>query len=119
MSKSNAEYLHDFLHELDDIALFTTEGETAFMTDAKTQKAVIRSYEVIGEICKRLSADLREANTPIDWRKLITFRDFLAHNYDTIAMRFVWDAVVDLPNLRANIEAILASLPEDANDDET
>lgn len=109
-------YLRDFLQELDDVALFIAEGERAFIEDVKTQKAVIRSYEVIGEICKRLPAELREANPHIDWRRLITFRDFLAHNYETIVMRFVWDAVVDMPKLRAAVEEMIAALPPDAED---
>jgi uncharacterized protein with HEPN domain len=39
-----AEYLRDFLQELDDISAFMVEGEAVFMTDVRTQKAVIRSY---------------------------------------------------------------------------
>jgi len=89
MSRSHADYLHDFLRELDDIAAFTAEGKAAFMVDLKTQKAVIRSYEVIGEICKRFSDDWRASHPRIDWHKLITFRDFLAHNYDIIALRYM------------------------------
>ncbi len=59
-TKNSAGYLRDMLQELDDIGAFTVEGETAFLQDVKTQKAVIRSYEVIGEIAKRLPADLRD-----------------------------------------------------------
>jgi uncharacterized protein with HEPN domain len=110
MSKTAADYVRDLLQELDDIAAFTVEGRDAFMRDAKTQKAVIRSYEVVGEICKRLPDAVREDNPQIDWRKLITFRDFLAHNYDLIGLRYVWEAVEDLPHLRAEFEALLENL---------
>ncbi|MCL4250544.1 MAG: DUF86 domain-containing protein [Anaerolineae bacterium] len=116
MSKSNVDYLRDILQELDDIRTFTTDGEAAFMQDVKTQKAVIRSYEVIGEICKRLPDELRTAHPHIDWRKLINFRDFLAHNYEIIALRFVWDAVEDLANLRAAIEEILLKVSPGEDD---
>jgi len=54
----------------------------------------------------------------VDWRKLITFRDFLAHNYDEIALRYIWAAVEGLPTLRAAIEGILAALDEGAGDEE-
>lgn len=113
MSKTTADYLHDLVQELDDILAFTTEGEAAFMQDVKTQKAVIRSYEIIGEIGKRLPDDFRTANTQIDWRRLITFRDFLAHNYDLIGLRYVWDAVKDVNNLKAAVQALLVSLADD------
>lgn len=70
-------------------------------------------YEVVGEIVKRLPADLRQANPQIDWRKLAAFRDFLAHNYDEIILEFMWQAAEDLPVLQNAVEAVLASLPLD------
>jgi uncharacterized protein with HEPN domain len=118
MSKTNTDYLLDLIQELDDVIAFTIEGEKSFMLDLKTQKAVIRSYEVVGEICKRLPEEFRIAYPQIDWRKLITFCDFLAHNYDLIGLRYVWDAVKDVHRLRAAVQAILDSLPaEDDNSD--
>ncbi len=113
------DYLQDILQEVDDIIAFTSEGEDAFMKDVKTQKAVIRSYEVIGEISKRLPSDFRTAHTEIDWRKLITFRDFLAHNYEFIGLRYVWDAVQDASNLRGTIESFLANLTDSEESDKT
>lgn len=111
MSKrTSADYLRDMLHELDDIAVYTTEGKVAFMMDSRTWKAVIRSYEIVGEIAKRLPNDLRTANPQVDWRRLIGFRDFLAHHYEELMLGYVWDAVEDLPNLKASLTAILADL---------
>ena len=108
--KSPADYLRDLLQELDDIATFTSEGKPGFFTDAKTRKAVIRSYEVIGEIAKRLPDNLRNANPQVDWRKLIGFRDFLAHHYEEVILELIWDAVEDLPALRATITKMLDDL---------
>lgn len=107
MSKTHEDYLYDLLLELDDVVAFTVDGEDAFKSDVKTQKAVIRSYEVVGEICKRLPDDFRASHPQIDWRKLITFRDFLAHNYELIGLRYVWDAVKGVHNLRAAFQAII------------
>lgn len=105
-------YLQDMLDYLDDVQNFTTGGRGALLSDRKTLFAVIRAYEVIGEIVKRLSESLRDANPQIDWRKLMTFRDFLAHNYDRVVLENVWAAVEDAPNLRAAVAALLASLPD-------
>jgi uncharacterized protein with HEPN domain len=113
VKKPVADYLQDLLQELADIAAFTTEGRDAFMGDVRTQKAVIRSYEVVGEIVKRLPAELRAANPQVDWRRLATFRDFLAHNYELIVLRNIWEAVEDVASLRAEVEAILHRLPPD------
>ncbi len=110
MSKTNVEYVRDILHEIDDVLKFTTEGRQAFAESAAIQKAVVRSYEIIGEICKRLPSELRDANAQINWRKLITFRDFLVHNYDKINLRYVWEAVEDAPALRAAFRELLEKL---------
>lgn len=75
--------------------------------------AVIRAYEVIGEIAKPLPQSLRDANPQINWKKLIGVRDFLAHNYEEVILQYIWNAVEDLPNLRAAVETMLAALPDD------
>lgn len=107
------DYLQDMLEYLDNVDSFTKDGRAVFMGDIKTQFAVIRAYEVIGEIAKRLPTTLRDANPQIDWQKLITFRDFLAHNYERVILNNIWAAVEDLPNLRATIAALLAALPDE------
>ncbi|NDJ79351.1 MAG: DUF86 domain-containing protein [Chloroflexi bacterium] len=117
--KTPADYLRDLVRELDDVAAFTVEGKTTFLNDAKTRKAVIRSYEVVGEIAKRLPEDLRHAHPQPDRRKMIGFRDFLAHHYEEVIVEYIWEAVEDLPRLRAAVEAVLAEVdaPADGNED--
>ena len=101
--KTPSDYLRDILRELDDIENFTSEGKAVFMTDVKTRKAVIRSYEIIGEIAKRLPDELIEADFGVDWRRLIGFGDFLTHQDEEVIVENVWDAVEDLPDLRTNV----------------
>jgi uncharacterized protein with HEPN domain len=110
-------YLEDLLENLRRVQRFTAEGRAAFMDDEKTQYAVIRAYEVIGEIAKRLPQPLRDTNAQVDWRKLIGFRDFLAHNYEEIILEFVWTAVEDLPNLKTAVEAIMHKLDVNQSSD--
>ncbi|MBI5666943.1 MAG: DUF86 domain-containing protein [Chloroflexi bacterium] len=105
-------YLNDLLDHLDAVRDFTLDGRETFLLDRRTQMAVIRAYEVVGEIVKRLPQSLKDANPQINWKKLIGFRDFLTHNYEEVILQYVWNAVEDLPNLRAAVEAVLASLPD-------
>lgn len=100
------------LQELDDVAAYTVEGKAAFMRSSIIRKAVIRSYEVVGEIAKRLPEEVRHRNPQMDWRKLIGFRDFLAHHYEELILEYIWDAVEDLPVLRAVLEGILIDLDD-------
>lgn len=116
MSKQHGvrQYLQDLQTYLDKAATFTHTGRDAFYTDEMAQFAVIRVYEVIGEIVKRLPPEFRNANPQIDWRTLAGFRDFLSHNYDEIILEFVWAAIEDLPNLQDKVSKLLANLPDDS-----
>lgn len=111
--KDAREYLQDILDNLRLIENFTTDGYEGFIADEKTHYAVIRAYEIIGELAKRLPADLRDNNPQIDWRKLMGFRDFLAHNYQELILELVWAAVKDLPDLLNLIETLLHKLTAD------
>jgi uncharacterized protein with HEPN domain len=47
--KDDVVYLQELLAYLGRIRQFTVEGRDAFLADEKTQFAVIRGYEVIGD----------------------------------------------------------------------
>ncbi len=111
--KPEQDYLFDMLDYVDKIERFTVDGREAFYADAKTQMAVIRGYEVIGEIAKRLPDDLLIQQPDIPWKKIKGFRDFLAHHYEEVTLEIVWEAVEDLPALRAAAQALLDSLVDE------
>lgn len=90
-----------------DIASFTSEGRAAFMADRKTQSAVIRQLEVIGEAVKNLSPELTQSETGVPWRQIAGARDRLIHAYFSVDLDAVWSMVErDLPTLRVNFERI-------------
>ncbi len=111
--KETRRYLLDFVKQLERIGEFTADGYEIFKQDDKTQYAVIRAYEIIGEIIKRLPSEIRDQHPEINWRKLVHFRDFIAHNYDQVIEKYVWDAVEDSPNLKSAVEAMLKDIPDD------
>ena len=53
----------------------------AFMADRKTQDAVIRNLEIIGEAVKRLSPSLTRAYPDVPWRQIAGMRDKLTHDF--------------------------------------
>jgi uncharacterized protein with HEPN domain len=103
-------YLADMLDSVRDIEDFTREGQAAFFADRKTSAAVIRMYEVIGEVAKRLPDELLETRPEVDWKAVKKFRDVLIHQYHSVDLALVWEAVTKLPTLRAAIEAMIAAL---------
>ena len=71
-----------------------------FLTDEKTQAAVLHEIIVIGEAVKRLSDTLCDTHPTIPWRLIAGMRDRLVHNYDTVDLEEVWNtATADIPAL--------------------
>lgn len=79
-----------------------------FEQDDKTIDAVIRNFEIIGEASTSISNDFKELHPHIDFRSATSMRNRLAHGYDDINLKVVWDAIKqDFPELKKEIENIL------------
>ena len=113
MTKDPRIYLAHILERASRIEVYVRDGHDAFLTDHKTQDAVIRNFEVIGEAAKRIPASFREAHPSIPWRLMAAFRDALIHGYEGVDINKVWTtATEDLPAVRAAIAAILPSVEQ-------
>jgi len=79
-----------------------------FLADIKTQDAVIRNLEIIGEATKNLSEELRSRYPDLPWKGMAGVRDRLIHHYFGINLDVVWQIVIgELPQLALLIEEIL------------
>lgn len=104
-------HLLDILDRGQRILEYTQEGREHFLEDLKTQDAVIRSFEVIGEACKRLSAEIREQAPEIPWIRIGGFRDVLIHEYAGVDLEQVWLRVErDLPELLDVVRRLVKGL---------
>lgn len=78
-----------------------------FLKDIKTQDAVIRNLEIIGEAAKNISDDLKKEYPKIQWKKLAGVRDRLIHHYFGVNFDIVWViAKEELPKIILQIEEI-------------
>ena len=59
MKKDTRVYLAQILERIDRIKEYTADGKDAFFVDSRTQDAVIRNFEVIGEAAKRIPEEYR------------------------------------------------------------
>ncbi|SES77528.1 Uncharacterized conserved protein, contains HEPN domain [Methanococcoides vulcani] len=112
MIRSSVDHLEDIRSSIDDILTFV-EGYTyeRFEDDKKTQYAVIRALEVIGEASKNVSSDVRSQYPSVPWREMASMRDRLIHAYFGVDTRIVWDTIQqDLPSLGSSISLILNDL---------
>lgn len=82
-----------------------------FIKDTKTQDAVIRNIEIIGEATKNISGDLRKKYHNIEWKDIAGMRDKIIHFYFGVKWDIVWSVIKDkLPELKSKIDAILKEL---------
>ena len=111
MPSRDASYLLDILEAAKLIDEFVIGMDISdFYDDLKTQSAVIRQLEIIGEATKRLSPELRKTYPDIPWRRMAGMRDILIHAYDHVDAGAVWNAIQkSLPDVAVKTRAILAS----------
>ena len=96
-------------------AILEMRSHTASMTqeqyeaDSKTQRAVERNLQIIGDASHKLSLALKTAHPEIPWDDVYGARNKVVHYYLGVNQKILWDIVQnDLGALLAKAQAILA-----------
>jgi len=85
--KDERVYLLHAIEAINAILSYTVDGREAFLGDGKTQDAVVRNIEIIGEAAKRITEPTRALDTSIPWRKIAGMRDKLIHELERTSRR--------------------------------
>lgn len=73
----------------------------------KTQDAVIRRLEIIGEAIKNLPGDFNDRQNKALWDGAAGMRDILIHQYFSVDIEIVWNTVQKtVPEIKENIQDI-------------
>ena len=64
-----------------------------YSDDRRTQLAIERSLEIIGEAAGKVSTSFRNAHSEIPWRQIIGQRNVLIHEYGEIKQERIWKVV--------------------------
>ncbi|MEW6110490.1 MAG: DUF86 domain-containing protein [Thermodesulfobacteriota bacterium] len=103
-------YLDDILESCRRVRQYT-DGISLeeFRTDLKTQDAVTRNFEKIGEAAKHLPDHIKAEYRGIEWKKITAFRNVLIHEYFGIKVETLWDVVKEkIPALEEQTKTILS-----------
>ena len=106
--KDDRVYLRHIRDCLERVADYARDGRGAFLADSKTQDAVIRNFEIVGEAVKNLSQAHKDAHPAIPWKRIAGLRDLLIHRYFGVKLETVWELIErEVPGLRAAIDEML------------
>ncbi len=110
--RRNLDYLLDIQDAIDRVLEYT-DGLSwdEYLRDRKTQDAVVRNLEVLGEAAKNIPDDFRSKYPVVPWRDMSGTRDRLVHDYFGINQEIVWQIIQkDLPGLRKHIIGIISKI---------
>lgn len=119
MSKrSDADLISDIKEAIGRIAEYLGEMSYGdFLEDIKTQDAIIRNIEVIGEAAKGVTDRVRSSSSEIPWKSIAAMRDRLIHQYFGVNLEIVWQVVShDLRELEPHFSSLLREIPSGDHD---
>lgn len=109
MKKDPKIFLKHIVESIEEIEKYTKGvSKEEFFKDSKSQDAVIRRIEIIGEAVKNLPSGFKNKHPEISWPEIAGMRDVLIHEYFGVDLDIVWETIKkDLPDLKEKILEIL------------
>lgn len=82
-----------------------------FLHESLIQDGVMRKLQIIGEAVRKIPVKFRKDYPSIAWKSAADMRSKLVHDYFSIDLNIVWEAVTqDVPQLKEEIKKIITSL---------
>jgi uncharacterized protein with HEPN domain len=85
-------------------------------SNEEKQSAILYQVLLIGEATKRLSPEFRNQHSQVPWKDIAGMRDILAHQYDRVDLKTIWDVIHnDIPELLNYLQPLLEN-PDSESD---
>ncbi len=110
-----ADYLEHIAEAIERATDYIDPFQTleALLLDHKTQDAIVRNIEIIGEAAgniQKMDPDFVADHPELPWIEMRGMRNKMIHNYFDVDWEVVWSTVKDdLSRLKKQIEALLPS----------
>lgn len=103
------DYLEDIERAIEAIGDFVDGiSYEDFEKDLKTQYAVLKAIEIIGEATRKIPDDFRKKHSEVPWKEVVGMRDKLVHDYMGVDLQTVWDtATKNIPPLKNKIQELI------------
>ena len=89
-------YLKDILAAIESIEGFIARMDLdTFQDDDKTNSAVMRKLEIIGEAVKQIPDEIRQEYAQIPWKEMDGMRDKLIHFYFGVDYHLFWKTITE------------------------
>lgn len=106
--KDDKVYLINIIECIEKIELYTKLNKEEFMNSSLIQDAVLRNLEIIGEVTKKITPELRNYYPNVAWRQMAGLRDILIHDYMGVDLKTVWNVIEnELPVIKDKIKTII------------
>ena len=108
------DYLAHIVEAIDRIDRYVDDMvELSFLSDEKTQDAVVRNFEILGEASNNIEKHhlaFAQTHADVPWALMYTMRNRVAHGYFKVDYELVWKTIhADLPELRNQVAALIDS----------
>ncbi len=106
--------LEHILNAIEEIESFIKDLDLdGFLNNSLFQSAITRQIEIIGEAANKLSDEMKQKYSEVDWRGIAGFRNILVHEYFDIDYIVVWNIIkIKIPELKQVITKILNEIKE-------
>lgn len=109
MKSKDKMLLTKILKYIDEIKIFIKGFDyEEFKKDRKTINACVFDLSQIGELAGKVSEELQEEYTDIEWRGIKALRNRIVHDYDGVNLNMVWGFLtIELNNLEEQLTEII------------
>ncbi|HEX6083739.1 MAG TPA: HepT-like ribonuclease domain-containing protein [Thermoanaerobaculia bacterium] len=111
MRHEDSEYLAYAARSIEYVFEWTAAGREHFLTDRRTQAAVLYRLQTLTQALRDLTPERRKRYPEVPFREMSGFRNVLVHDFIGLDMGVVWNVVEKhLPPLRPQVARMIAEL---------